>query len=183
MDISEITKWIKLSPKYLLPIAFLSFALLFLPISVLARLGVDVLVQNYRMWIGLIGLGTACLLMSHLVFWLKDFLVEAVRKRRLLKACKEYLRHLTPEEKTVLVAYIISQTRSQNLDSMSGVVNGLEQAKIIYRSASIGTLMGGWAYNLQPWAWDELNAYPELLEPELSRRRTELLQERERHRY
>jgi Super-infection exclusion protein B len=81
----------------------------------------------------------------------KDRLLNWRKRRRLLKSAREALRNLTPEEKTVLADFILFQTKSQNLDFQSGVTNGLEHAHIIYRSATVGSLMSGFAYNLQPW--------------------------------
>ena len=42
-------------------------------------------------------------------------------------------------------------------------VGGLEAAKIIYKSATVGTVFDGWDYNLQTWAWDYLNEHPQLV--------------------
>lgn len=130
------------------------------------------------MWIGLVFLAASALLLSHLGFWVKDKIAHGFRTRRLLKAGKECLRKLTPEEKRVLVEFILFESKTQVLDIRSGVTKALEHTSIIYRSANVGTLLGGFAYNLQPWAWEELNSNPKLLEPELSERRSELEQTR-----
>ena len=82
---------------------------------------------------------------------------------RFLRARKKRLHRLSVEEKQILRAYIEGQTRSLMLDITSGVVNGLEQETIIYRSSSLGHLMSGFAYNIQPWAWDYLNEHRDLL--------------------
>jgi len=84
---------------------------------------------------------------------------------RFLRARKKRLHRLSVEEKQILRAYIEGQTRSLMLDIASGVVNGLEQETIIYRSSSLGHLMSGFAYNIQPWAWDYLNKHRDLLGP------------------
>lgn len=78
---------------------------------------------------------------------------------------KKRLHRLTVEEKQILRAYIEGQTRSLHLNVTSGVVNGLEQETIIYRSSNLGHLMSGFAYNIQPWAWDYLNEHRDLLGP------------------
>jgi hypothetical protein len=44
-----------------------------------------------------------------------------------------------------------------------GVIQGLVAEKILYRSANVGSLITGFAYNVQPWAWDFLNANPHVL--------------------
>lgn len=181
MNIADtILGWIKLSPKYILPLFVLTASLLFLPTTYLARFGIDVLVASYRMWIGLVCLSSFSLLISHFGFWIKDKLIASKRTRQFLKLAKASLHNLTPAEKAVLAEFILLQTKSMNLDFQSGVTNGLEHARIIYRSASVGSLLDGFAYNLQPWAWEELNKHPELLEPELSERIKELKAKRHR---
>ena len=90
---------------------------------------------------------------------------EKINDYRFLRAIKKRLHRLSPEEKQLLRTYIERQTRSLNLDVTSGIVNGLEQETIIYQASSIGHLMSGFAYNIQPWAWDYLNEHPRLLGP------------------
>jgi hypothetical protein len=85
---------------------------------------------------------------------------------RFLHAGKKRLNRLTIEEKQVLRAYIEGQTRSIYLNVSSGVVNGLVQESIIYRSSSLSNPEAGrmaFAYNIQPWAWDYLNDHRDLL--------------------
>ena len=50
MKIDAILGWIKLSPKYLIPVAFVAAALLFLPSDMLSRIAVDGFVDAY--WTG-----------------------------------------------------------------------------------------------------------------------------------
>jgi hypothetical protein len=82
--------------------------------------------------------------------------------KRALKGAKERLHNLTADEREILQNYIGNRTKTQELDIRSGVVNELENDFIIYRASNIGHL-GGWAYNIQPWAWDYLNEHPELI--------------------
>ena len=46
---------------------------------------------------------------------------------------------------------------------MDGVVAGLAQAGVIYRSVNLGTMDASFAYNIQPWAWEQLQDDPKLL--------------------
>lgn len=172
MNIRDIFNWVKLSPKYLLAIAIIASALLFLPAGVLSRFSLVTFVEKYRMWIGFACLGTYSLLLTHAGYWLKEKIVTRQNERLFINAGKEALRNLTHEEKLVLAHYILLQTKSQQLDIGSGVTKSLEHSNIVYRASTIGWL-SGFAHNLQPWAWKELNAHPELLEPELSQRRAE----------
>jgi len=164
---ADVLNWVRLSPKYILPIALLSASLLFLPEASLGRFGLDAFVTAYRMWIALVFLASCALLLSDLGCWAKDKISYRVVTRRLRKIRSEYLRRLTVEEKLVLARYVLLQSKTQDLDAKNGVVNGLEQMHVIYRCSYFGTF-NSFAYNLQPWAWDELNSNPQLLEPELS---------------
>jgi len=180
MNISNIINWIKLSPKYIIPIALLASLLVFLPDNTLSIFGVNTLSDKYRMWIGLICLSSYALLLTHLALWIKEYVTNKLNAKRSRKETLESLRDLSPEEKVILSDYILLQTKSQQLDIQSGVTNGLEHAQIIYRAAGVGTFHKGFAYNIQPWAWEELNKNPDLLEPILSQRRKAIEAEIER---
>lgn len=130
--------------------------------------GVAALVDKYLMWIGLIALAAYSLLLTHLGLGLSRKLARTHNTRVFLKTGRKALENLTQEEKRILSQYILRQSKTQNLDIQSGVVNGLEQANIIYRSANLGSALGGFAYNIQPWAWEELNNHPDTLEPIIS---------------
>jgi len=171
--LEQIATWLKPSAKHALPVAIVTSVLLLAPQPVMDRLGLTELVNAYRMWIGLGCLFSVALLASLSVFALKEPFVKWLRMKSNLKAAKAYLRRLTPGEKRTLAKYVCFNTKSQNLDCQSGIVNGLADAHVIYQSASIGSLISGFAYNIQEWAWAELNAHPELLEPELSTLRAE----------
>jgi hypothetical protein len=159
MDLSELLDWIKLSPKYLLPIFLASAVLLFANGEFLEHTGLQEIRTQYRPWVGGIFLVSTLLLASHFI----NELLPRARKRygkfTRLKHAKRRLHDLTPEERDILRGYIIGNTRTQYYRSLDdGVVDGLEAERIIYR-----TSINGWAYNIQPWAWKYLNEHPELL--------------------
>jgi hypothetical protein len=163
MDFSKFLDWIKLSPKYLSPIVIVSGFLLFAKSSWLEIFGLVELVVKYRPYIGGIFLLATALLLSH---WLIS-LYEWFAKRRLwskrLKGAKQHLHNLTHEEREILRAYIGGNTRTQKLPIESGVVSGLEWQYIIIKASNIGDFLDGWAYNIQPWAWDYLHKHPDLI--------------------
>jgi len=76
---------------------------------------------------------------------------------------RERLRNLTAEERELLAKYVDGGTRSQDLDIRDGVVQGLADAGILYRSASVSKFYTSFAHNIQPWAWDYLTENPALL--------------------
>ena len=163
MDLSKILEGIKLSPKYLLPIALASGFLLFGPPNYIAVLGLDAFVFSYRTWIGLILLLSSTLLLSHLLYGSWHWVSRQLQDLRFKSSGRKRLANLTREEKETLREFILKQTRTQRLDFTSGVVTGLEHDKIIYQAAGVGSVMG-FDYNIQPWAWDYLNKNKRLLE-------------------
>jgi len=178
MSPGEIVNLLKLSPKYLIPVGIVASCLLFLPHLALSKLGLVEVVTQYRMWIGLLAVTTYALLASHVLhsFWAR--ISPTIRTRKSLRKCRRALTNLTSEEKEVLIDYIIHGTKSRMLNIQNGVHKSLEDALIICRASNVGIGQEGslwnFAFNLQPWAWEELNSHRELLEPELSRKAKEL---------
>jgi hypothetical protein len=43
------------------------------------------------------------------------------------------------------------------------VVLGLVQEKILYQSSTVGSWRRGFAFNIQPWAWDYLQKHLDLI--------------------
>jgi len=174
MNLGNIVDWIKLTPKYIAPIALLSSLLLFLPSNSISIFGVNNLVDTYRMWIGLTCLSSYSLLLTHFVFWLKDYGANARKNYHIKTKRISLLKNLSPEEKEILSGYILTQSKSRQLNMRCGTTNGLEHSMIIYRSAVIGTADGWFAYNLHPWAWDLLSKNPEFLNPIFSQHKEKL---------
>jgi hypothetical protein len=65
---------------------------------------------------------------------------DRINNYRESRSRRKRLHRLTSEEKQLLRTYIERQTRSINLNVTSGVVNGLEQETVIYRSSNVGHL-------------------------------------------
>ena len=158
--ITKIVESLKLKPRYVLMAAVFSGAILFLPEKILSGIGVLTLQKDYRAWFGLGFLLSLCILVVHLAAHTKDF----IRSRVQLRAMRRCLHGLTEEEKDVLRYYIGGKTITQKLHPMNGVVAQLEAREVIGRSTSMGSIIEGWAYNIQPWAWDYLNKHPHLLD-------------------
>jgi len=99
-----------------------------------------------------------------------DLLVQGFNKARIIWLQRGYrlsivvrLNTLTEDEKQILRFYIANNTRANSLKIDDGVVQGLANAQIIYRSASMGDLLRGWAFNISDFAWEYLNKNPHLL--------------------
>ncbi len=163
MDFSKYLEAIKLSPKYLVPVVIVSGFLLFARPDILEIFGLAALSAKYRPYIGGIFLLSTALVLSHWMISLYQWRAKKWHWLKRIKISKKRLHNLTDEEREVLRAYIGGNTRTQYLQLESGVAAGLEFEHIIFRSSDVGSLVDGWAYNIQPWAWDYLNEHRELL--------------------
>ncbi|WP_170318593.1 super-infection exclusion protein B [Paenibacillus sp. HGF7] len=102
-------------------------------------------------------------MITHLIYKLFQFITGKNGDRKWKEYRKEYLHNLTEEEKNILRHYLYYNTRSQNLNVFDGVVKGLIHSEVIYQASSIGTMRGGFACNIQPWAWEYLQKNTQLL--------------------
>ena len=162
-DVSKYLEAVKLSPKYLTPVVFVSGFLLFAKPEILAVFGLAEFSANYRPYIGALFLLSTALVLSHWLISLYSWLANRRLWSKRIKRSTKRLHNLTYEEKEILRNYIGRNTRTQYLHLEDGVASGLELEHIIFRSSNVGNLTDGWAYNIQPWAWDYLNEYPEIL--------------------
>lgn len=156
----------------------ISAVLLFSPGSYLTILGIADIVDKIRSWLGFAFLVSSALLFTIFLFWMKDLLAKKLKGRRELKYARENLRRLSGDEKRFLSDYIIQRNITQNASIGNGVANSLVHKGIIYQPSTVGHLITGIAFNLQPWAHEELNKQPELLEPELSQLKKDMESQR-----
>lgn len=164
VDWSKILDVFKLSPLHFLGVAIASGTLLFGRKSWHEVLGTDAFLTNYRTWIGLVFLGSVTIVSLHALSGLWRSVARVLKRRELRSDGEKRLQNLTPEEKEILRYYIEYNTRTQNLNIQDGIVQGLEHEVIIYRSSNMGSMVDGFAYNIQPWAWEHLRKHPELLD-------------------
>ena len=164
MDFGKVLDWLMLSPKYLLPILVAASILLFGPVEFLNIIGLEKFLGEYRMWVGVAWLASAALLASRLLTPIVKFLRRWVFEKNWVRHGKNRLQQLTPTEKEILRGFVFYNTRSQYLDFQNGDVKGLERERIIVMASNTGNLPQGFAYNIQPWAWEYLNENPQLLE-------------------
>lgn len=148
------------APKVWLFVLLIALPSLLLPQAAVELLGVDGLREQFRPWLGVASLvATAALILeggsATLAWW---------RKRKAGERLRMELRDLSATEKAALKPYLEERTKTQYFVLADGVANGLEARKILFRAASMGDMISGFAFNLQPWVWDELNKHPELLD-------------------
>jgi len=60
--------------------------------------------------------------------------------------------------------YFAKNTRANMLKINDGVVQGLVADHIIYRSASMGDILEGFAHNITDFVWDYIHTNPKVLQ-------------------
>lgn len=160
--VSLLGSFRKMAPLSLLGVGIGSSVLLFAPEGLSETLGTAELVKQHRSIIGLIFIGSWALLLAHLISWGSKRVVAARQSHRERVIRESQLRDLTPEERHLLVPYVLKSQTTQRFACDDGIAGGLEARGILFRSSK-------WfkpdriPYNLQPWARKHLQAHPELL--------------------
>lgn len=162
-DLSRLVEWIKLSPRYLLPLLLFTGFVLFAPHTWLAIFGTVSLVSDYRPYFGVAFLLSATLILSAAIVAVYGWAQQKREEASLLRDRRRRLHHLSEPEKEILRGYIEGQTRTQYLSMHDGVVGGLQTERVLFRAAVLSRGWDSFAYNIQPWAWDYLNENPKLL--------------------
>jgi hypothetical protein len=149
----------KIPAAFLVAIVCVLALILFIPDEIAKTLAVDEFRKNYRVF-----LGPAFLLaISFSVARLFMFILGGHYQRKALKAKQQNLHKLTPEEKGYLVPFIEGQQNSVYVGMDDGIMAGLRAKGITYLAANMGSVLDGFAFNLQPWAREYLEKNPGLL--------------------
>lgn len=164
MNLSQVIEWFKISNTHLFAIAIGCSIVIFAPDNFLRKLGLFNIKEAHQTIISISLLLALSMLGARgcaaIISWIKQRFIW----HKNLKEMRKRLNDLTSEEKQILRKYILGNTRTQDLLIQDGVANGLVAAKVLYRSANVGSMMGGFAFNMQPWAWVYLKENPYLLE-------------------
>lgn len=177
MSAAEIAKtvfeFLKLAPRYLIALGVMASVLLFASEEFLKFIGVFELAQNYRPMLGLALVVTVSLFAVSVSAAGIALVKRWWRQRRLYGRIAERLNCLTEDEKQILRFYIAENTRANTLRIEDGVVQGLKADGIIYQSASLGSVLDGFAHNISEFAWDYLQVNPHLLDGTTNTYRTD----------
>lgn len=164
---------LKLAPRYLIAVAIVSGVLLFLPDTWLQWIGVNTFATAYRQWLGLTFLISAVLWGVSAIASCWGWVAGKLFRRRVRKNIAQKLCSLTEDEKQILRYYYAKGTRANVLKVDDGVVQGLVANCIIYRSASVGNMLEGFAHNITDAAWDYIHTNPAILRGTTSTYRTD----------
>lgn len=129
-DPSKYLDWIKLSPRYLLPLVLFTGFVLFAPVWMLDTFGLTEWIDSYRPIFGLVFLLSSALFVSGLAVGGLDWIKGRRRERQVSKARRQSLHRLSEPEKEILRGYIDNSTTTRYLSMGDGVVGGLEAQRI-----------------------------------------------------
>lgn len=162
--IKSLLELLKNAPRYLIAVAIVCGLLLFSPPGLQKTLGVESFVSAQRQWLGLALIGSLGIWLvtagSNIFQWVKGHWDRRRRRKRVV----ERLNNLTEPEKQILRYYFAKNTRGNKLRIESGDVQALRNSGIIYQSASLGSLLDGFAHNITDFAWNYINSNPHVLE-------------------
>lgn len=160
--IATAIEWVRLLQRYLWGFIVVLALFLWGPRWLISGLGMSAVLSQDRLYFGLSFAVLLGMVLSDLISSTVRGPIERLEQVMWRKAKVKRLHDLTPHEKIILKKYIDHETRTQYLSIGDGVVSGLVHEEILYRSVNIGNL-SGFAYNIQPWAFDYLRQHPELL--------------------
>lgn len=150
VDYSKYLDWIKLSPRYLLPIAIFTGFALFAPSQWLEAFGLVDWIERYRPFFGIAFLASTVLLLSSGIMVVYDWWEEWRKEAQQLKQLREGLRNLSEPEKEILRKFVNNGITTEYFRMSDGVVGGLMTKKILYRPTNLSRSHDVFAYNVQP---------------------------------
>lgn len=157
LTIEQFIQVLKLAPRYLVAVIIFCCVLLFIKDDTAKILGVYNFTQDYRQWLGIALVATSSLV---IIDWsikisavIRNQMLRIKREKRILQS----LHSLTEEEKQILRYYFAKQSKSNVLRIDDGIVNGLIAKGVLFRAASQGYLIEGFAHNINDLVWDYLN--------------------------
>ena len=150
------------------PIVFVSALLLWGPKAFNEGLGLDLFINSYRIWVGVVFLFFLAVGLIPIFPWAYKHILEKYEKVRIVRNAKDLLTKLTNDEKELFKRYINSNTKALDLNIQDGVVGRLLKLGFLYLGfeVSYGGMRGSYTFpvNITDWAWDYLHDHPELLE-------------------
>ncbi|MBN1822985.1 MAG: superinfection exclusion B family protein [Endomicrobiales bacterium] len=171
-----ILEFVKLAPRYLFALGAASAFLLFGPEPILKYLSIFDFTHTYRTWISILFILALATSITTIAVESISIVKRCITDWIFLKNMRKHLYVLTEEEKQILRFYIAKQSKTNVLRIDDGIVQGLAFKGIIYQSTSLGTMLEGFAYNINDFAWKYLNKHPNLLQGNTNTYRTDKIE-------
>ena len=153
----------KIAPIPLLALGIASGFILFAPSKIIVVLGIELFKNNGQGVLGGVFVFSWAYLLAHLIVKIYGFISDKYNRRKTNKMRIGYLQQLTLQEKEYLRPYIVEGENTVKFRIEEGIVGGLTAKDILYRASTVGDLLDGFDYNMQPWARKHLESHRELL--------------------
>lgn len=164
----SIINWVKLPQRAAWPIVFVTGLLLWGPELINTGLGLDLFIEEYRIWVGVAFLFFLATGLLPVFPWLFETAANRHKERRFLRQQLRFLGKLTQDEKGVLRLFIDNGTKAQDLNIQDGVVRRLMKIRFLHLAYTIsyGGRKGSHTFPvaIDDWVWDEIKRSPEYLE-------------------
>jgi hypothetical protein len=160
----QILDFLKLRLPVLIALSIALGLFIFSPDATAKRMGFLDIRTKYKAYASLAFLLTVSLMTVQIVTHVSTLISKRRKAAKFKKEMYEHLQRLSPEEKQVLCAYLLQNTKTQYFSPQDGIISGLVSRHILYRSSNVGNLYGrGFAFNIQQWVWDYLITHRELI--------------------
>lgn len=150
----DLIEFLKLAPKYFLPILLFSGIVIFIPSSWLMYLSLDGIISRYKWIFSLVFLLSLSLILSGVMVGIYERIKKIKKSRELKKTVNEKLLDLSDYQKSILRELTSGESKTISLPYNNGEVRELEIYHIIYRSSMLSKRHVYFDYNLQPIADD-----------------------------
>jgi hypothetical protein len=150
-------------------VAIISWFFVLTPIRFWSSFSLNEFYVTLRPWSVIIAVVASLWLMSGAIYdtlvGFRNALGGSLAPRRMQRGRGEILNSTSRVEREVLATYLANDTTTLAFDFRNGIVNGLIKKGILYH-ASQGTnpLSYDFDTNIHPWAYEYINAHPELFE-------------------
>ena len=157
----------KISPA-LVALAIVSGSILFLPVTLLDKLGLNNLPEAIKTITGTLFLLSCALILTILCSVVFQRVIKATKHKKLLKDLRKSFIELSIRHKKIIVKLMKSSSKSIELDSLSGDTIYLSEHNFIHRPQQVVDAFvlydNKYTYVPQPWLIDLYEKDPELFE-------------------
>jgi hypothetical protein len=156
--LSLLTSIDKIKSEFLVALASFSLLLLFSPAWLLNALGILAVVATVKTWLGIALLLSLCLLATRAL----GLAVRSAGHRIQRARSRQMIQQLTGEELGFLGEFIEKDVASIQAPVGDGLAGSLMAKRLIFQASSMGDVLSGFAYVIQPWVRSYLQKRPDL---------------------
>lgn len=163
----DFIKLLKLPPSILAAVAMATGLILFLPISILQRFGLDSIPELWRTILGLAFIISVSLLVIYFIMKVAKFIVSKLYRMRFRRKFPKVMMELRDEELAVVALLYRSPNYTSRLPYTDGITIRLINKKVIQFTSSKNLAYGDnllIPFTITPIAQDYIDKHPGLIE-------------------